>query len=130
MRGDCMILGVGIDLMEIVRMEEALSKEGFLDRFFSPEEKEYIVSRGKGAAESAAGCFAAKEAALKAMGCGIALPLRQVAVLHRESGAPYYDLREQAAEKMKEMGGERIHLSITHSQNTAAAVAIVEGKEK
>ena len=66
-----MILGVGIDLMEIVRMEEALSKEGFLDRFFSPEEKEYIVSRGKGAAESAAGCFAAKEAALKAMGCDI-----------------------------------------------------------
>lgn len=126
----CMILGVGIDLCEIDRMQEAIEKPGYLKRFFSPQEQAYILSRGKGAAESAAGCFAAKEAALKAMGCGIAMPLAQVAVLHTPQGAPYYDLQDEADRQMREMGGKRMHLSITHTGNMAAAVAVLEGEKE
>ena len=129
MRGEYVILGVGIDLCEIDRMQEAIEKPGYLKRFFSPREQEYILSRGKGAAQSAAGCFAAKEAALKALGCGIAMPISQVVVMHTPQGAPYYDLQGEAEKKMREMGGKRMHLSITHTGNMAAAVAVLEGEE-
>jgi len=122
-----MILGIGIDICEIRRMEDALAGGGFLERFFAEAERAYILSRGKGAAESMAGHFAAKEAALKAMRCGIALPLRDIAIAHDPQGAPSYTLTGKALDRMREIGGARLHLSITHSAGIAAAVAILEG---
>ena len=70
---------------------------------------------------------AAKEAALKALGCGIALPLTDVGVTHDEAGAPRYRLCGEAAAKMAALGGKAMHLSITHEGGMAAAVAILEG---
>lgn len=122
-----MLIGIGIDLCEIGRMGEMIAREGFLQRFFTDEERGYILSRGQAAAQTAAGIYAAKEAALKAMGCGVALPLAQVGVTHDESGAPRYALCGRAAEKMAAMGGRMMHLSITHEGGMAAAVAILEG---
>lgn len=122
-----MLIGIGLDLCEIARMEEAVKRDGFLERFFTDEEQAYIRARGAGAAQSAAACFAAKEAALKAMRCGVALPLRDVGVTHDENGAPSYALTGQAAQRMAQLGGKRMLLSITHEKGMAAAVAVLEG---
>jgi holo-[acyl-carrier protein] synthase len=122
-----MILGIGIDLCEVPRMRDALARGGFLPRFFTEAEQAYILGRGAGAAQSLAGHFAAKEAGLKALGCGIALPLKDIAVAHDESGAPRFVLTGQALARMTELGGSAMHLSITHTGEMAAAVAVLEG---
>lgn len=122
-----MLIGIGIDLCEIARFENAQTRERFAERFFCEEERAYVAARGAAAAQTAAGIFAAKEAALKAMGCGVALPLRDVGITHDEQGAPRYALRGEAAEKMAALGGKTMHLSVTHEGGMAAAVAIVEG---
>ena len=62
-----MIIGIGFDLCEISRIDQQLKNERFLQRFFAPEEQGYINSRGPGRAASAAACFAAKEALVKAL---------------------------------------------------------------
>lgn len=121
------ILGVGLDLCDIGRMERALERGGFLQRYFTEAEQQYIEGRGKGAAQSLAGHFAAKEAALKAIGCGIVLPLTDVEVCHDAQGRPLYRLHGEALARMQEAGGQAMHLSITHTDTIAAAVAILEG---
>ena len=122
-----MILGIGLDLCDVSRMEVALAQNGFLERYFTPEEQAYILGRGQGAAQSLAGCFAAKEAALKALGCGIVVPLRDLCVTHDEQGAPSITLGNKARERMEALGGKGMRLSITHTDTVAAAVAILEG---
>lgn len=122
-----MIIGIGIDLCEVKRMESAL-EGSFLTRYFTEGEQAYIRSRGKAAAQSLAGHFAAKEAALKAIGCGIVLPLTDVEVVHNGRGAPGFVLHGKALESMHAAGGTRMHLSITHTADNAAAVAIMESE--
>lgn len=123
-----MILGLGIDLCAIDRIDALLAKENFLLRFFSEEERDYIHSKGRSGPQSAAAVFAAKEAALKALGTGIGpLSLQDIFVLHKESGQPYYGFSEKAQRHMEAMGAVAMHLSISHEGNTAAAVAVLEG---
>ena len=122
-----MILGIGLDLCDVPRMEKALTDERFLERYFAPVERAYILGRGKGAAQSMAGHFAAKEAGLKALGCGVAVPLHEIYVTHDEKGAPRLTLEGKALAAMEAMGGKCMRLSITHTETTAAAVAILEG---
>ncbi len=122
-----MIAGVGIDLCGIRRMEKLLQDGRFLARFFSAEEQEYIRGRGKAAAQSMAGIFAAKEALAKALGCGLSGgELAEIAVLHDDAGAPYYDLRGAYARLAAEKGVCRLHLSISHEGGMAAAVCAAE----
>lgn len=122
-----MLIGIGLDLCEIARMGNENARAMFTERFFNAEERAYVEARGAAAAQSAAGIFAAKEAALKALGCGIALPLTDVGVTHDEAGAPRYRLCGEAAAKMAALGGKAMHLSITHEGGMAAAMAILEG---
>ena len=123
-----MIRGLGIDLCEIRRMEDAITHPRFLLRVFSEEEQAYILSRKAGAGQTAAGLYAAKEAFLKALGTGIcSLALCEIRVAHDEKGAPYYLLGEKQLEQLAERGAESAHLSITHDGGTAAAVCILEG---
>lgn len=70
-----MCKGLGLDLCGISRMEALLRDERFLNRYFTPAETAYVHAKGAGAAQTLAGLYAAKEAVLKAMGVGIALPL-------------------------------------------------------
>lgn len=112
------ILGVGVDLCAVSRMEALLQDDRFLDRFFTPGEKEYIRSKGKGAAQTMAGIFAAKEAALKAMGTGITIPLQAVEVTHTPAGAP-----EVSVHVEKSPG--TFHLSIAHEGDMAVAFAVL-----
>lgn len=123
-----MIIGIGVDLCAIARMEKAMENARFLTRFFSAEEQEYILSRGVGQAASTAACFAAKEALVKAFGTGFdGIGTKDVLVLRQPNGRPYYDLRGPAREKAEELGVKHLHLSISHDGGFAAAFCVLEG---
>ena len=118
-----MITGIGVDLCEVSRMEKIIADGRFPARYFSEEEQSYILSRGRMAAESAAGLFAAKEALVKALGSGLSVPAwRDIRVLHDAQGAPYYALRGENALPP----GTRLHLSVSHDGGIAAAFCVAE----
>ena len=121
-----MIIGIGLDVCEISRMNKQLESERFLNRFFTAAEAEYIRSRGKCAAETLAGLFAAREALGKALGCGIGFELKEAEIRHTESGAPYYCLSGSLKDRV---GNNRLHLSVTHDGGVAAAVCNIEGED-
>lgn len=121
------ILGIGIDLCPVARMRGMKQPERFLARYFTEDERVYIAGKHLAMHESLAGHFAAKEALVKALGCGIVLPLSDIAITHDGQGAPHFLLRGQALERFQALGGKALHLSITHTDDMAAAVAIVEG---
>ena len=118
-----MIWGVGIDLCDADRIEKSLAKPSFLDHVFAPAEQALLSALGeKRRAETAAANFAAKEAFLKAVGTGLGgFVLCDLAVLRRESGAPYFALTGPAAEQ-----GVTVHLSLTHERGLANAIVILE----
>lgn len=121
-----MIVGVGVDLCGIARMEKHAADERFLRRFFSEEERAYVAGKGASAAQSLAGIFAAKEALTKALGTGIVGSLADICVLHDDHGAPYYELRGDYLRLAGERGIVRVHLSISHDGGIAAAFAVAE----
>lgn len=122
-----MIRGMGIDLCDIARFTQMRSRAHFLARCFTEAERAYIEGRGRAADQSLAGHFAAKEAVLKALGCGIVMPLTDVEVTHDAHGAPAVSLHGKALARLEDAGGGAVLLSITHTDTTAAAVAIWEG---
>lgn len=122
-RSRMMIRGLGLDLCEIARMGKLVTDERFLKRYFSEYEISYIRGKGKGAAQTMAGIYAAKEAFSKAMGTGIVSDLREIGISHDPAGMPGYTLSGKAAETAK---GDRFWLSITHDNGIAAAVCIRE----
>ena len=117
------VLGIGLDLCEISRMEALLADERFLRRCFTDAERTYILSRGLSAGQTMAGMWAAKEALLKALGTGISLPLTDIEILHTESGQPHYHLTGRALEASR---GGTFLLTITHEALMAAAVCLWE----
>lgn len=123
-----MILGLGIDIVEVSRLEKWLNDKKLLERFFNKEELEYVLSKRDGAAPSLAVRFAAKEAFGKALGTGLAgIELKDIAVVNDKTGRPFLELFGTALQALKEKGGASIHLSLTHEKTTAAAVVIIEG---
>ena len=118
-----MCIGLGIDICEIARMEKRLDDGRFLSRYFTDDEIAYIRSRGKGAAQTMAGLFAAREALGKALGTGIDFELKEAGIVHDPSGRPVFHLTGRLAERT---AGERFLLSITHDGGVAAAVCIRE----
>jgi len=124
-----MPIGVGFDLTDIKRIERLIEDERFLKRVFTEREQEYIKSQGKGAAQSAAGMFSAKEAFSKSVGTGIRkMALTSIEVLHDELGAPYLNLTDGALEAAHKNHAE-FTLSITHTDTTAGAVVIASRKK-
>ena len=120
-----MVLGLGLDLVEIGRIERACEKPHFRARIFTPAENARIDERG---AQTAAGIFAAKEAVAKALGTGFrGFGPAAIEVVVDELGKPLCALSGKALERMRALGGETIYLSITHTDGMAAAVAILEG---
>ena len=119
-----MIVGVGIDLMEIDRFAEALARRPRLaERCFTPDEAAYCASRAFPPQHFAAR-FAAKEAVGKALGIGMTR-WREVEVV-RGRGAPSIRLHGRYAAWAERIGVTHIHLSLTHGQLSAAATAIAE----
>ncbi|GIU74435.1 MAG: holo-[acyl-carrier-protein] synthase [Bryobacteraceae bacterium] len=125
-----MILGTGIDLAEVDRIRAAVEKYGtrFLERVFTPAEIAY-VERKAHRYERYAARFAAKEAGMKALGTGWRRGVRwqDFEVRNQRSGRPALLLHGVAAEIARQMGVERIHLSLTHTEAVAQAFVIFEG---
>jgi len=114
-----MASGVGIDLLEIERLERALERHPRLaERVFSAGEREYAAARARPARHLAAR-FAAKEAVVKALGLSGGFGLREIEVIAGEP--PRVRLSGRAAEAA---GDARIEISLTHSRGMAAAVAV------
>jgi holo-[acyl-carrier protein] synthase len=113
--------GVGIDLLEIGRLERALERYPRLaERVFTDSERAYAAARARPGRHLAAR-FAAKEAVVKALGHAAGFGLGEIEVLAGEP--PTVRLRGRAADAA---GGRSIDLSLTHSREFAAAVAIAE----
>jgi len=122
-----MIVGVGVDLIEIDRIAQALERRPrFAQRCFTEAEAAYCMSRAFPPQHFAAR-FAAKEAVGKALGRGMTR-WRDVEVA-RGRGAPTAVLHRHYAEWATRLGVTRVHLSLTHSKGMAVAVAIAERDE-
>jgi holo-[acyl-carrier protein] synthase len=123
------IVGLGLDIVDLARMARLLERQGAaaLDRIC--REGEARISDGPGRVAHVAGLFAAKEAAMKALGTGWAqgVGFHQIEVVRADSGAPGLRLHGEALARSRALGVERVHLSITHDARTAAAVVVLEG---
>ena len=121
-----MILGIGVDILEVGRMERALKQPGFKEKTFTQDEIAYC--EGDNSVESYAARFAAKEALGKALGTGI-LPgqLQQVEVLTDEkTGAPRLHLMGQLRVAALTRQVERVHVSLSHTAENAIAQVLLE----
>lgn len=122
------IVGIGIDLVELERIAQIAERHGdrFVARFCRPGEAQ--ERHGAARIEHLGGLFAAKEAALKALGTGWArgLSLRQVEVVRRTSGAPTLELHGAAHQRADELGVHIAHLTITHERKYAVAFVVLE----
>ncbi len=120
-----MILGLGNDIIEIHRIKNAIEKNSrFLLRVFTEKELQYFISK-KMKIESIAGGFAAKEAAAKAIGTGFRdFSMKDIEVLRDEKGKPFVILYENALLLANLRDIKKIHISISHCESYASAVAI------
>jgi len=123
------IVGLGTDLVEVPRFRLAMERRGerLGERLFSDDERAYAY-RQKDPAKSLAARFGAKEAVMKALGVGLwKFKLRDVEVVRQRGGAPRVALHGRAAVLADEHGVVTWHLSLTHTDATALAVAIAVG---
>lgn len=123
-----MIKGIGMDIVQIERMQKNLANARFMERVFTAAEREHI-GQGPLSAERAAGCYAAKEALAKALGCGLAgCPLDEVETVPLPGGAPRTTATGKALAALNALGATNIWVSITHDAGVAAAVVVLEGE--
>ena len=121
-----MIVGIGNDIIEIERIEKAISKEGFKNKVYTQKELENIEKRGD-RVETYAGIFSAKEAISKASGTGVReFSLTDLEILNDDLGKPYVVVSEKLDKIIKSKKEDyQIEISISHSKKYATAVAIV-----
>jgi len=124
-----MILGSGIDLVEIGRIQQSMDRYGsrFVGRVYTGEEQAYC-QRKRASAESFAARFAAKEAGAKALGTGISQGVSwlEIEVVRQPSGRPSLQLHGRAAEIAARLGVVHAALSITHTAEVAMASVVLE----
>ena len=123
-----MIFGIGTDIIHVPRVERELARtEGLKQSLFTPREIAYCESRGKSAQHFAAR-FAAKEAFLKAMGTGWRDGYRfnEIEILNDELGKPEALVYGEVKKYCDGQGITRIHVSLSHTQDLAKAVVILE----
>jgi holo-[acyl-carrier protein] synthase len=126
-RGGFVIVGVGIDIVDVGRMEASIRKgnDRFLERVFTPSEQ------GRAAHDPAAlaALFAAKEAALKALGTGWSegIAWRDIEVVPGDEGGHSLAIAGRAGEIARGLGVRRAHLSLHGGIRMAAAVVVLEG---
>lgn len=123
-----MIVGNGIDMVDIPRIAEKLQKgTGFREKVFSTTEIQYCENSAM-PNESYAARFAAKEAFLKATGHGMRLgyDLNHIEVINDANGKPFIKLNGKFQDFFNEQGWKTIHVSLSHIQTTACAFVIIE----
>ena len=125
-----MILGVGIDIIEVARIASSYEKFGerFVSRILHADEIAYCLSH-KNPAPFIAARFAAKEAISKAFGTGISAELgwQDMEIFKKESGEPFVVLHGKGRELLAARGAKIMHVSLSHTEHYAAATAILEG---
>ena len=122
-----MPVGLGVDIVEIERMERVLARtSSFVSKVFTDEERAYCESKGNAAARFAAR-FAAKEAVCKALGTGIlacGIGMKDVSVGRGDDGRPRVVLMRRAAELAQAQGVQEVVLSLSHTREVAVANAV------
>jgi len=114
------IVGVGIDVVDIARFERQLERApGLRQRLFTEAEQALP-------ARSLAARFAAKEAVAKALGAPVGLRWTDVTVVRQDGGAPRLDVIGTVAARAQQLGVERFHVSLSHDAGIASAVVIAE----
>jgi len=125
-----MIVGTGVDVEEVSRVEASIERHGerFLKRVYSRDEIEYVEQKAN-RFERYAARFAAKEAAMKALGtgwdCGVAW--RDIEVVNEPSGRPTLRLGGGAQKRAEELGAKRSHVTLSHTRGLVVAQVILEG---
>ncbi len=122
-----MIVGIGIDIVEVDRIAERILKDGFREKIFSRNEIDFCESKGTNKAQHYAARFAAKEAFLKATGKGMLLSneLNEIEVRTNENGKPEINLTGSLTFFPEEKKW-KIHLSLSHIRDTACAMVVLE----
>jgi holo-[acyl-carrier protein] synthase len=124
-----MIIAIGVDLVEISRIEEVFARRGerFRRRVFTEGEISYCERRASKLASYAAR-FAAKEAVMKALGTGWSdgVGWKDIEVVSGPGGAPLIQLYRSALERMRQIGATRVLVSLTHSGELAIAQVVLE----
>lgn len=126
-----MIIGVGTDITELSRIDKLLrgaASERFLSRILTDAERVYASQRKKRLTEFAAGRFSAKEAVVKALGCGIGekVGFHDIEILPDPLGKPICSISQAALHRLGINGRVNIHISISHSETAAISFAVLE----
>jgi holo-[acyl-carrier protein] synthase len=129
------IVGLGLDLVEVARLERLLGGQGspararrFLERCFTARERAYCEARRDRASRYAAR-FAAKEALVKALGAPAGVRWLDIEV-SRAEGAPSVRLGGTAERAARDMGVDAVHLTLTHDGGVAAAAVVLESRRR
>jgi len=121
-----MIFGVGLDIIEVRRIEKACKSKKFIKKIFSQAEIDMFEKR-KFSPQVIAGNFAAKEATLKALGIGISSGfLREIEILRHDSGMPYINFRSSAKAYVDKIGKLKFFVSLSNLKDIACAQVIIE----
>ncbi|PKM56810.1 MAG: holo-[acyl-carrier-protein] synthase [Firmicutes bacterium HGW-Firmicutes-3] len=121
-----MIVGIGNDIIEIERIQKAVSRPNFITRYFTSEELELFRDRKMNPSTIAAN-FSAKEAVAKVFGTGIRdFNLKDVEILRDELGRPYINLYGNAKDIENQMGIDKWHITVSHTKSMVSVVVLGE----
>jgi holo-[acyl-carrier protein] synthase len=126
------IVSIGTDIIEVYRIRETIERTPrFLERVFTPLEREYCEAKGAAAAQSFAARFAAKEAFLKAIRTGWRgeITWQNIEVRVDSEGAPSLVITGEAKRILDELGAARVHVSLSHTNEHATAQVVLESGE-
>ena len=125
-----MIRGIGLDAVNIQRLENWKDNPRLLQRFFHPDEIKAAASKGTMRIPSLGARFAAKEAFGKALGTGLAgFSLKEVAVVNDARGKPEMMLYGSARRALAQSGGGKVFVTLTHEQDYSLACVIIESAD-
>lgn len=118
---------VGIDILDVMRMEKFIQNERFLEKYFTPYEAMY-VSQTMRKTQSLAGIYAVKEAFLKALGIGLnnGIALNEIEVSHDKNGKPFIQLSDSAKIVLATFGITDVQISISHTDEICTAICIMK----
>ena len=124
----CNVIGVGIDQIEVDRVQESVDRHGshFIQKIFTPGEQEYCQDKANAAPHYAAR-FAAKEAVSKALGTGFGKEFgwRDAEILHGENGEPVMEFSPKGRELLSKKGASRALVSLTHLESIASSIVLL-----
>lgn len=126
-----MIYGVGVDLVDIQRMQKIIQRwdTPFLEKIFTADEIAYCKKHAQSAVHFGAR-FAAKESFLKALGMGLGngIRLAEIEVVHDPGGRPALKLHGAARKHIRTRRIQKVHLSLSHTKEYASAMVLLEKK--